>query len=344
MKIFEGYQRGVNLGGWISQCVSYEKEHFDTFITEADIEKIAGWGLDHVRVPVDYEIIVTDDGAWKEEGFSYISSCISWCKRHHLNMILDLHKTKGYMFDTEAVANPDLFFTQKELQDFFVMIWKELATRYGCESDMLAFELLNEIVNPDYAGKWNEIALRAIKVIREIAPDNYILVGGTNYNSVSKVPEIMMPYDDKMVYNFHCYEPLVFTHQRAPWVIGMPEDFYMSYPAPVEEMLEKGKVIPQAAAGAMFEDHLDGEETSIFEPLFISAVRTCEERNVPLYCGEYGVIDRAPLADTVRWFEDIHSVFEKYHIGRSVWNYKQKDFGLVDPHYEDILEDIIRNL
>ena len=37
MRVFEGFQKGVNLGGWISQCVSHEKEHFDTFITKSDI-------------------------------------------------------------------------------------------------------------------------------------------------------------------------------------------------------------------------------------------------------------------------------------------------------------------
>ena len=50
MRKFEGFQRGVNLGGWVSQCVSRDKEHFDTFITKKDIEQIAGWGLDHVRL------------------------------------------------------------------------------------------------------------------------------------------------------------------------------------------------------------------------------------------------------------------------------------------------------
>ena len=41
MKRFEGFEHGVNLGGWLSQCVSYEKEHFDTFILEEDIKRIA---------------------------------------------------------------------------------------------------------------------------------------------------------------------------------------------------------------------------------------------------------------------------------------------------------------
>ena len=40
MRRFEGYQKGINLGGWLSQCVSYSKEHFDGFITKKDIENI----------------------------------------------------------------------------------------------------------------------------------------------------------------------------------------------------------------------------------------------------------------------------------------------------------------
>ena len=35
--LFENFQKGVNLGGWISQFAKYDKTHFDTFITEKDI-------------------------------------------------------------------------------------------------------------------------------------------------------------------------------------------------------------------------------------------------------------------------------------------------------------------
>jgi aryl-phospho-beta-D-glucosidase BglC (GH1 family) len=57
MRTFKGYQKGINLGGWLSQCVSYEKEHFDNFIQEDDIKLIKSWGFDHVRLPVDYDVI-----------------------------------------------------------------------------------------------------------------------------------------------------------------------------------------------------------------------------------------------------------------------------------------------
>ena len=38
MKKWNGYQKGINLGGWFSQCV-YTEEHYDSFIKEEDIEE-----------------------------------------------------------------------------------------------------------------------------------------------------------------------------------------------------------------------------------------------------------------------------------------------------------------
>ena len=57
MRRFEGFLKGVNLGGWISQFAAYDKAHFDSFITEKDIQNIASLGFDHVRVPVDYVLL-----------------------------------------------------------------------------------------------------------------------------------------------------------------------------------------------------------------------------------------------------------------------------------------------
>lgn len=44
MKKLVGFEKGVNLGGWLSQG-SLEKEHLDTFISEKDIEKNRVLGL-----------------------------------------------------------------------------------------------------------------------------------------------------------------------------------------------------------------------------------------------------------------------------------------------------------
>ena len=99
MRGMDGYMRGVNLAGWLSQFDEPTEEHFDSFITEEDIRRIAGMGLDHVRVPVDYTVIETEAGEPIEAGYRHIDDCVRWCRVNGLHMILDIHKTFGYSFD-----------------------------------------------------------------------------------------------------------------------------------------------------------------------------------------------------------------------------------------------------
>ena len=81
-----------------------------------------------------------------------------------------------------------------------------------------------------------------------------------------------------------------------------------------------------------------------FENFFAEAVKTAEARNVPLYCGEYGVIDRVPPEQALAWYRMIHSDFEKYGVGRSAWSYRQMDFGLSDPRMDAVRPELIRYL
>lgn len=344
MKRFDGYERGINLGGWISQYNEASKTHFDTFITKTDITRIASWGLDHVRLPVDYEVVMDDDLTFKEDGFSYIDACLSWCREYRLNVILDLHKSKGYMFDALAVPDSDKFFTESALQDAFYHIWREFARRYGKYSSFLTFELLNEVVNPAYGEKWNEIATECIKEVRAIAPDNTIIIGGTCNNAATTVSAIRLPSYDNIVLTFHCYEPMAFTHQKAYWVMDMPMDQEVEYPLSIEELREKSKPVSKAQVGAIFDTVLDGKDECFFETLFADAISYAKSVGAPLYCGEYGVIDRAPAESALHWFQAINKTFTSNQIGRSAWNYKEKDFGIVDAHYDGVRDKLVKYL
>jgi len=342
MKQFKGYIKGINLGGWLSQC-EHSKQHYDTFIIEKDIERISSWGLDHIRLPVDYELLESDNGEYIEEGFKYIDNCLEWCKKYGLNMILDLHKTAGYSFDeTEESVG---FFKSEQLQNRFIALWEEFAKRYGKYADRLTFELLNEIVDKNVTEIWNRIAEQTIKTIRQYAPDINILIGGVNNNSISELKSLDMPYDDHIVYNFHFYEPTVFTHQSAYWVKDMPLDFSMLYPNDFTKILEKTKQFFPPMHSEIFEGiSLDKMDKNFFESLFSEAVLIAEERNTSLYCGEYGVIDRADVNSTLIWYSDINSAFEKYGIGRAAWTYKEKDFGIIGDHYAPIIDELIKLL
>ncbi|WP_026516782.1 glycoside hydrolase family 5 protein [Butyrivibrio sp. MC2021] len=328
MKRFDGFMFGANLGGWLSQYDDDSKEHFDTFITEEDIEKIKKAGFDHVRVPVDYVIIETEDGAPIDEGYEYIANCIKWCRNNGLNMVLDLHKCYGYSFDPlDTGASKEKFFYDKDLQERFYKTWETIAERFSGDADMLAFELLNEVVSPKVVEEWNEISRKCSLAIRKYAPVSYIIIGGVCYNSVTSVPLLGKPIDDKIVYNFHCYEPFIFTHQRAFWVENMPKDLVVEYPGSLDEYRDKSRELSPDLADAINRGEITEIGPSYFERIFVPAVETAERENVNLYCGEYGVIELADTESAKRWFKDIHSVFDKYHIGHAVWNYKEKDFG-----------------
>ena len=341
MKRFIGYEKGVNFGGWFSQC-DYSKDRFDNFIKEKDFEKAASWGLDHVRIPIDYNLVEDDNGNYLDSGIAYIQNAIDLCGKYNLNMVLDVHKTAGFSFDDGE--NEAGFFESEELQERFYKLWEMLTKNFGKYHDRVAFELLNEVTDKAFCAKWNEIAEKCIKRIRAICPEVYILVGGYWNNSVEAVKDLAMPYDDKIVYNFHCYEPLIFTHQGAYWIKKMPADLRVSYPDTVENYKKKHAIIAESTLSIYDFVKTTQANVEIFEEIFAEAVKIAEERNVALYCGEYGVINLAYTDSTLRWYKDINSVFVKHGIGRCAWSFKEMDFGLDDEHMKPVIDELVKYL
>lgn len=342
MKTWKGYQKGVNLGGWLSQCDDTE-ETYSTFVVEEDIKTIKGWGMDHVRLPFDYELIEDKEGAPVESGYGHIQDAIDWCGKYGLNMILDLHKTMGYSFD-DAHGEAG-FFDSEKLQERFYTLWERVAERFGKYEDRLAFELLNEVTDKSYCDLWNKISYECIRRIRKIAPTIKILVGGYWNNSVDSVKDLAMPYDENIIYNFHCYEPLIFTHQGAPWIPTMDTSFRISIDAPYKEMDEAGvKNLSQVTTGFASFSGEDTLSSAYFEKIFAEAISVAEERDVALYCGEYGVIDRVDPEDALKWYKLINKVFTEYGIGRSAWNYKVMDFGIADSRMDNVRDELLKYL
>lgn len=311
----KGFYRGINLGGWLSQC-DYSEERLNHFITEPDFEKIASWGLDHVRIPIDYNVLENEDGSYDESGFARVEKALELAKKYGLKAIIDLHKTAGFSFDEGEQETG--FFENDKYQERFYRLWEELAKHFGKDTDNVAFELLNEVTDQQYSGTWNRISRECIKRIRAYAPDTLILLGSYWNNSPEAVKDLEKPYDDKVIYNFHCYSPMEFTHQGAPWVKDLTD---------TKTNFEDMDITPE-----------------FFEKLFAEAMETAKNNGTSLYCGEYGVIDRATPEDALKWFKVINSVFERYKIARAAWSYKEMDFGLSDSRMDGVREELIKYL
>lgn len=335
---FKGYLRGVNLGGWYSQC-NHTKERYDNFIKKDDFKRISKWGLDHVRLPIDYNLIQNDDASFKEDGFKRIDVAINWAKENNLNIILDLHKTMGYCFD--SFENESGFFESDTLQNNFYNVWEEFSKRFA-KYNNVAFELLNEVTDLKYKDKWNAIIKETIKRIRVNAPSTSIIVGGCLYANPGCVKYLEIPADDNIVFTFHSYDPLIFTHQGAWWVENMDVNFRMNFSDSIDLYNAYNK--KYTGRDYLTIKNVSKIDETYFVSLFEEAIEICDKNNIPLYCGEYGVIDLVEPNETLKWFKCISNVFNEYKIGRAVWNYKEKDFGLVDAHYDEIRKELIELL
>ncbi|MEF2966362.1 glycoside hydrolase family 5 protein [Paenibacillus sp. M1] len=345
MEFYKYYRAGVNLGGWLSQYFAAlaGEGHFDRFITEEDIAIIAGWGADHVRLPVDYDII-ENGGAkepFQEANLEYIDRALDWCDKHGLRVILDLHKAPGQVYGYGSEPNPML--ADEVNRQRFLAIWTMFAKRYKGIGDRLVFELVNEISDPtDY--QWNRVYVRAVETIRSVDAERVVLVGGNDANSVLTLKELTLVEDPKVVYNFHHYDPLFFTHQLAHFS---------------EDILEYGQVIHYPGEMPGVQEYLnrhpeylhklgrqawETNDKQLIEKYLRHADNFTTYTGKQLYCGEFGVIDSAKPDDAVRWVKDVIELLDARRIGRAYWSYKEMDFGLVDRNRNVVNGELIKVL
>ncbi|MBB6633601.1 glycoside hydrolase family 5 protein [Cohnella thailandensis] len=345
MIFYDRFRAGVNLGGWLSQYFANLAggNHFDSFITESDIAVIAGWGADHVRLPVDYDIIENESApmTYDEANLERIDRCLEWCGKHGLNVILDLHKAPGQVYGYVPEPNPML--NEDGNRERFLAIWTMLAKRYQGIGNRLVFELVNEITDStDY--QWNRVYLSAVEAIRQTDAERVVLVGGNDANSVLTLKELTLSDDPLVVYNFHYYEPLFFTHQLAPFS---------------EDILEYGKIVhypgemPEAQAylnkhpeylHKLGRQAWERNDKQLIEKYLRHADNFMTYAGKQLYCGEFGVIDQAQPDDAVRWVRDVVRLLDERGIGRAYWSYKEMDFGLVDRNGAVVNKELIRAL
>jgi hypothetical protein len=312
------------------------------FLHEDDFRRMADWGFANVRIPFDHELIADPDapGACTEQGLAWLDTALGWAEAAGLKAVLDMHKAPGFVFTmmTKEFDGPIPLLSDPEVQEQWFELWRAVARRYRGRFDRTAFELLNEITAPN-PEDWNRLAARAVAAIREEDADRPVVVGTNLWNQAATFPDLRPIDDDNLIYTFHFYDPILFTHQKARW---MPEMVYydraVPYPGRPPELRETAD-----RAAAEGQDFVAGKlaelaklygdrphDRAMLAEFLAPALAFRDANDAEIYCGEFGVIHLAPDEDARRWFRDVLGLFTAEAIGWSVWTYKGKGFGVVD--------------
>jgi endoglucanase len=318
-------KRGINLSEWFAQVWDkrgYTREHLETWTTADDIALIKSMGFDHVRLSVNPQPLFTMNQPQKlpPEYLSYLDAAVKMILDHGLVVVIDLH--------------PEGDFKQRLKDDSFVQqfadFWRALAQHYSTwDPDRVFFEVMNE---PEVSDRyrWVGVQTKAAAAIREGAPRHTIIAAGARWSDDDDLVFQEPLRDPNVIYNFHFYDPHIFTHQGATWgeyywhwVKGL---HYPSTPASAEQVaalvpddVDRLKVIRYGR------DHWDADR---MESEMKQAAAWAERRGVPLICNEFGVYRMADPQDRAAWIHDVRVALEHNHIGWTMWDYSGS-FGVV---------------
>ncbi len=186
----------------------------ENYITEADIKRIAELGFNSVRPALNSRLFLTEgeDPVYVEEGFQLLDSLITWCKKHRLYVIIDMHGAPGGQtganIDDSPNDIPELFI-EKKYQDQLVALWVKIADKYKNEPTIAAYDLLNEPL-PKATGaaeKYKHLLIplykRLTAEIRKVDQRHMITLEGFDWSNDWSLFD--KPFDNNVFYQFHYY-------------------------------------------------------------------------------------------------------------------------------------------
>jgi hypothetical protein len=201
--------RGINWGWWHLSGTVY---------SETDMQHVAGWGANVVRLAFSYSDVETeaDPPVWNEAGFAQLDEVVQWARRYGVYVILDMHVVPGGQSTQPYCARGrNLIWSDSKSQAHFLALWQEIARRYRDQPEVAAYELMNE---PDSRQATPEMLQRldqrAIDAIRRVDPDKIVVVGGDRGSSAPALVAIMKLPDSNILYTFHWYEGADAEHAK----------------------------------------------------------------------------------------------------------------------------------
>jgi aryl-phospho-beta-D-glucosidase BglC (GH1 family) len=197
-----------------NNAARFWSEYRKNYISETDIQRIAGLGYNSVRPALDSRLFLTETETPEpvEEGYQILDNLVKWCKARGIYVIIDMHGAPGGQtgqnIDDSANDQPELFI-QPKYEKRLTDLWTSLATRYRDEPAVAGYDLLNEPLPQKtgaadkYKSQLEPLYQRLTQAIRKIDQKHMIIVEGCDWANDWSV--FTKPFDKNLVYQFHYY-------------------------------------------------------------------------------------------------------------------------------------------
>ena len=292
--------RGVNFGNMLD---APNEGDWGLKIEDDYLAKTKEAGFSNVRLPVRWSNHADAKAPYliKAVFANRVEAVVNQGLATGLYVVLDMHHYR--QLDGDALDAGDLKVDDAILEDRFVAMWEQIATRYKDKSGKLIFEIYNEPHGRQTSDKWNALAARALAVIRKSNPSRQIMIGPVQWNNANELKNLLMPSDANLIATVHNYEPFNFTHQGAEWATpAMPTGISCCSPE---------------------------QKNQITGPLE-TAKTWSEAQHYPVYLGEFGAYNKADIASRVNFTRYMRDEAEKRNISWAYWELAA-GFGVYDP-------------
>lgn len=320
LKAFE-IKRGINLSHWLSQRIP-NGPSIQEGMSEIDFNRIARAGFDHVRLPIDEEVLWYENGKKDKEAFSYLHKGIRWALQNDLKVIVDLHIVRSHYFNAGHDGKKNLLWESAEAQAHFLQLWQELVQELKeYPTSDVAYEIMNEPTAPNHED-WNKLVEKAYQVIRKVEKERVLVIGSNMWQGVYTFPFLKVPKGDEYILlSCHFYEPFLLSHYQAGWTEFGNYQGAVHYPG---ELVTKQEFDALSEADRKLTGRFRGMvwNKAMLASFLSKAKQVADEKGLNLYCGEFGIYEKAPKADALRWYKDVIEVFDSLDIAWSIWDYK----------------------
>ena len=316
--------QGVNLAGWLSQS-SLAPAHIASFVSEADIRRIATWQFNHVRAPVAAQLLWNAErAALREPGVAAVDQLVDWCERAGLQCFIALHLGG----DTDPAGHLSALHREDDRQQL-IALWGAVAARYASRPEThLAYDLVHRPTGIT-AASWNRTARAITEAIRAVDTRHTLVVSGADGGRPAGFDALRPTRDPNTLYACHFYEPVLFTHQQL--ATAEHGDAYREA-VPYPGSAPTPAAYPDGALG----EHLRAEVGRRWDRAALAAaldpvLAFQEIYDRPIYVASFGASCRASRRSQLTWLRSVLTLFKAHDLSWSYWTYKGLGFGLIDP-------------